>query len=96
LSVDGINYATSTNPYDYNPGAKFDGYDYDFCLQYMPIEQVTYSVEWNHRGANVPYFAGHGGVTSPDGYITTAIPTGWRPDLVKNDDRIIFAALVRF
>jgi putative OmpL-like beta-barrel porin-2 len=96
LSVDGINYATATNPYDYNPGAKFDGYDYDFCVQYMPIEQVTYSVEWNHRGANVPYFAGHGGVTSPDGYITTAIPTGWRPDLVKNDDRIIFAALVRF
>jgi hypothetical protein len=44
----------------------------------------------------VPYFAGHGGVTSPDGYFTTATPPGWRPDLVKNDLRLIGAMLVRF
>ena len=40
--------------------------------------------------------AGHGGVTSPDGYATTAVPTGWRPDLVKSDSRIIAALLLRF
>jgi hypothetical protein len=44
----------------------------------------------------VNYFAGHGGVTSPDGYITTTTPAGWQPDLVKADTRIIFAALTRF
>ena len=44
----------------------------------------------------MPYFAGHGGVTSPDGYTTTATPPGWRPDLAKNDLRLIGAMLVRF
>jgi len=44
----------------------------------------------------VDYFAGHGGVTSPDGYITTKVPTGWRPDLTKADNRIILAFLLRF
>jgi len=47
----------------------------------MPVEQVIYDLEFNHRQTSVPYFAGHGGVTSPDGYITTSIPTGWRPRL---------------
>jgi hypothetical protein len=62
----------------------------------MPTEQTTWDLEWNQRQANVPYFAGHGGVTSPDGYTTTAVPVGWRPDLVKSDDRIIAAFLLRF
>ena len=51
----------------------------------------------------MPYFAGHGGVTSPDGYMenaggtgASAAPIGWRPDLVKSDSRIILAMLVRF
>jgi hypothetical protein len=35
-------------------------------------------------------------VTSPDGYITTATPTGWRADLQKGDSRVIAALLVRF
>jgi opacity protein-like surface antigen len=96
LSLQGVQYVSPTSPYDYNPGSKFDAWDYEFGFQYMPNENVTYDVEWNHRQASVPYFAGHGGVTSPDGYITTTVPTGWRPDLVKADDRIIFAALVRF
>jgi hypothetical protein len=62
----------------------------------MPTEQYTFDLEFNHRQADVPYFAGHGGVTSPDGYIQTAVPTGWRPDLSKSDSRIIAALLVRF
>ena len=48
------------------------------------------------RRPNVPYFAGHGGVTSPDGYTTTPTPAGWRPDLVKGDTRVILAYLLRF
>jgi hypothetical protein len=96
LSLQGVQYIAPTGPYNYNPGAQFDAQDYEFGFQFMPNENVTYDVEWNHRQSSVPYFAGHGGVTSPDGYITTATPTGWRPDLVKSDDRIILAALVRF
>jgi len=96
LSLQGVQYVPPTSPYNYNPGAQFDAQDYEFGFQYMPNENVTYDVEWNHRQSSVPYFAGHGGVTSPDGYITSSTPTGWRPDLVKSDDRIILAALVRF
>jgi hypothetical protein len=95
-SVQGLSYVAPNSPYDYNPGAKFDAWDAEAGIQFMPVEQVTYVVEVNHREANVPYFAGHGGVTSPDGYITTPVPTGWRPDLVRADNRIIFACLVRF
>ncbi len=62
----------------------------------MPSELITYDLEFNHRQASDPYFAGHGGVTSPDGYTTTATPPGWRPDLVKGDTRIIMALLLRF
>ena len=85
-----------TQPYDNNPGTKFDAFDYETGIQYMPNEQVTYDLEVNSRHASVPYFAGHGGVTSPDGYTSTAVPTGWRPDLNKTDNRIIAAMLVRF
>ena len=62
----------------------------------MPDEQITYDLEFNHRQADANYFAGHGGVTSPDGYITTPVPPGWRPDLAKVDNRVILALLLRF
>jgi hypothetical protein len=91
-----LNVAPASQPFDQNPGTNFDAFDYETGIQYMPVEQVTYDLEFNHREASVPYFAGHGGVTSPDGYITTPIPSGWRPDLVKGDTRVIFAVLVRF
>ena len=95
-STQGIQYVPATSGYDMNLGSHFNAWDYEFGLQYMPIEQFTFDLEFNHRQADVPYFAGHGGVTSPDGYITTSTTAGWRPDLVKSDDRIIAAWLVRF
>jgi hypothetical protein len=96
LSVQGLQYVPASSPYYTAFGSQFDAFDYEAGIQYMPNEQVTYDLEFNHRQASVPYFAGHGGVTSPDGYITTATPTGWRPDLSKNDSRVIAALLVRF
>jgi len=91
-----VGVAPATQPYDFSPGTKFDAYDYETGIQFMPSEQVTYDLELNSRHSSVPFFAGHGGVTSPDGYITTPTPAGWRPDLVKSDNRIIVAMLVRF
>jgi hypothetical protein len=96
LSIQGLQYVSASNPYDLAFGSKFDAFDYEAGIQYMPNEHVTYDLELNHRQSSVPYFAGHGGVTSPDGYITTPTPTGWRADLSKNDSRIIAALLVRF
>ena len=91
-----LNVPAATAPFDMSAGTKFNAWDYEAGIQYMPSELLTFDVEVNHRQSDVPYFAGHGGVTSPDGYITTPIPTGWQPDLVKTDNRIIFAALTRF
>jgi opacity protein-like surface antigen len=80
-----------------NPGTTFNAWDYEAGVQWMPNEQFTLDAELNHRQADTDYFAGHGGVTSPDGYYNTTLPVpGWRPDLVKADTRIIFAALTRF
>jgi len=95
-STQGVQYAAPTAPFDMSPGTKFDAFDYSAGIQYMPSEYITYGVELNHRQSSVDYFAGHGGVTSPDGYITTPTPPGWRPDLVKTDNRVIASMLVRF
>ena len=86
----------ATAPYNTSSGTSFDAWDYSTGIQYMPSELITYDLELNHRQSAEPFFAGHGGVTSPDGYTTTPSPTGWRPDLVKSDTRFIAALLVRF
>jgi hypothetical protein len=87
---------TPVTGFDMNAGTKFDSWDASTTLQWMPNEQETWELEYVHRESSVPYFAGHGGVTSPDGYVTTATPSGWRPDLVKSESKIIAALLVRF
>ena len=85
-----------THPFTENPGDKFSGWDASTNLSWMPNQNFEFRIEYVHREANVPYFAGPGGVTSPTGYTTTAVPaTGWAPDLVKTEDRVILAFLFR-
>lgn len=84
-----------TYPYSANPGDKFEGFDYSTNLDWMPNQHLTVRLEYVHRQSSVPYFAGHGGVTSPSGYSTTPLTPDWKPDLVKAEDRIIFAVLFR-
>src|SRR5260370_20096559 len=90
LSTPNVSYVAPTgqglNPpvFDGNPGTKFEAFDYATGIQYMPNEQITYDLEINHRGSNVPYFAGRGGVTSPDGYVTTTPPAGGRLQHFQN------------
>lgn len=84
-----------SNPFSANPGDAFQGWDYSTNFDWMPNQSITLRLEYVHREASVPYFAGRGGVTSPTGYTTTAIPAGWKPDLVKSEDRIILALLFR-
>lgn len=80
-----------------NAGDIFEAWDASTTLQYMPSEHITYVLEFVHRQANVPYFAGRGGVTSPNGYnAPIGDPTGFKPDLMKSENRLIFAILVRF
>ncbi|MBC7524956.1 MAG: porin [Flavobacterium sp.] len=82
-------------PFSANPGDKFTGWDCSTGFDFMPNQSITFRVEIVHREANVPYFAGSGGVTSPNGYTTTPLPADWRPDLVKVENRLIFALLFR-
>lgn len=84
-----------TYPYSANPGDKFEGFDYSTNLDWMPNQHLTVRLEYVHRQSSVPYFAGRGGVTSPTGYSTTPLTPDWKPDLVKAEDRIIFAVLFR-
>lgn len=63
-------------------------------LDIMPNDYVTFRVECRYRKSNKPYFAGHGGTTSPDGWLDT--PTeNWRPDLVDNEIGITAAVNFR-
>ncbi|MES2132032.1 MAG: outer membrane beta-barrel protein [Bacteroidota bacterium] len=82
-------------PYSANPGDQFSGFDYSTNIDWMPNQHICFRLEYVHRQSSVPYFAGHGGVTSPTGYTTTQLPSDWKPDLVKSEDRIIFAVLFR-
>lgn len=82
-------------PFSANPGDQFEGWDVSTNIDWMPNQSVTFRLEWVHRQASVPYFAGRGGVTSPTGYATTALPPDWRPDLVRSENKVIFAVLFR-
>jgi hypothetical protein len=82
-------------PFSANPGDKFQGWDCSTNLDFMPNQSLTFRIEFVHRASSVPYFAGRGGVTSQTGYSTTPLAPGWRPDLVKSENRIIFALLFR-
>jgi len=60
----------------------------------MPNDFVTFRAEYGYRKSNVPYFAGKGGSTSPDGWVDT--PTNnWRPDLRRSENRITVAVNFR-
>jgi hypothetical protein len=87
---------TGTHPFTANPGDQFHGWDCSTNFDWMPNEEITWRLELVHREADVPYFAGPGGVTSPDGYTNTPLPAGWTPDLVKSENRVIGALLCRF
>ncbi|MEY4876505.1 MAG: hypothetical protein RL708_1654 [Bacteroidota bacterium] len=84
-----------THPFSANPGDQFKGWDASTNFDWIPNQSITFRIEFVHREANVPYFAGAGGVTSPTGYTTTSLPINWKPDLVKSENRIIFATLFR-
>ncbi|HLA54916.1 MAG TPA: outer membrane beta-barrel protein [Flavobacterium sp.] len=60
----------------------------------MPNDFVTFRLEYGYRSSNIPYFAGSGGTTSPDGWVDTNTD-GWRPDLRKSENRITLAVSFR-
>jgi hypothetical protein len=95
--VNGATALTGTPYFTANPGDNFKAWDMQVATDYSPEPFVTFRLEFNYREANVPYFAGHGGVTPPggnNGDPTVKIP-GWDPDLVTVERRLSLALLVK-
>lgn len=82
-------------PFSANAGDPFDAWDCSANISWMPNQSLELRAEFVHRQTSVPYFAGSGGVTAPNGYTTSTLPASWRPDLVKSENRLIFAVLFR-
>ncbi len=101
-------YASPGQPagFSTSPGTTFFGWDTSQNISFYPTENITVRLENSFHHADDPYYAGHGGVTAPDGYrcggltnpdnmIFSCAPPGWKPDLVQNEDKIILALLFR-
>jgi len=82
-------------PFTENPGDPFTGWDCSLGFSWTPNQSLEFKTEWVHRESSVPYFAGPGGVTSPNGYTTDPLTPSWRPDLERSESRVVFAALFR-
>ncbi|MCD6064097.1 MAG: hypothetical protein K0R82_2008 [Flavipsychrobacter sp.] len=77
-----------------DPEQKLAIYQGTSTIDVMPNDYVTFRLEYGYRKSNVPYFAGRGGTTSPDGWVNTPLGN-WQPDLVKSSHRVTFALSVR-
>jgi hypothetical protein len=78
-----------------NPGDSFTGWDFSTNFDYMPNQSTTLRFEIVNRNSSENYFAGRGGVTSQDGYLSTPLTPDWRPDLVKSETKVILVLLFR-
>jgi hypothetical protein len=75
----------------------FKAWDTSVTFDWMPVQFVTFRLEYVHRQANVNYFAGEGGVTPPGG--NQGLPgsdvPGFSPDLRHSENRVTAALLVK-
>ena len=95
--INGATALSGTGYFTENPGDKYEAWDTQVTFDYMPRPFITFRAEYNHRQANVPYFSGHGGVTPPNGNQGAPgsnVP-GWSPDLVKVENRLSLALMVK-
>jgi hypothetical protein len=96
--INGSTGATGSYYFATGKGTQFSGWDVQAQVDYSPKEFLIVRLQYNHRGASEPYFAGRQGLTPPGG--NTGTPTkeveGWSPDLTKTDDRLIVSLGVKF
>ena len=106
--VNGATNASGAGPFfTANPGDPFHAWDASICFDYMPSQFLTHRLELVHREANVPYFAGAGGMTpqvGPGNFQNVGAPgsaaanfdgTPFVPDLQKHETRIDYALMVK-
>ena len=95
--INGATAFTGTPYFTANPGDPFHAWDSSITLDLMPDQWSTFRFELVHREANVPYFAGPGGVTPPggnNGAPSVKIPD-WSPDLRKQETRFLASILIK-
>ncbi len=95
--INGATASSGTPYFPESPGTDFKAWDGSVTFDWMPVQFVTFRVEYNHRHANVLYFAGQGGVTPPGGNngSPASLVSGWTPDLRHAEDRMTAALLVK-
>lgn len=95
--INGATAASGTPYFTANKGDGFNAWDAQVTADVMPTRNVTFRLEYNHRAADVPYFTGSGGVTPPGGNQGPpgSTVTDWRPDLVRVENRLTLAMMVR-
>jgi len=95
--VNGATALSGTPYFTASPGDPFRALDASATFDYMPTPYTTFRLEYNHRAANVPYFAGPGGVTPPGGNIGApgSLVPGFTPDLRKEERRFTVAFLLK-
>jgi hypothetical protein len=95
--INGATALSGTPYFTANPGDPFEAWDVQVATDYAASPFLTFRLEYNYREANVPYFAGRGGVTPPGG--NQGAPgsrvSDWAPDLVKVERRLSLAMLVK-
>jgi len=64
-------------------------WDLTSTFDILPTDFLAFRFEFISRHSNVPYFAGRGGTTSPDGWQGT--PGYFVPDVSKHENRLTFA-----
>ncbi len=96
--INGATALSGTPYFTENPGDPFKAFDASATFDYMPSQFVTFRFEFDHRGSNVPYFAGPGGMTPPGGNVGPpgSFVPGFSPDLLKSENRLNLAVLVKF
>jgi hypothetical protein len=96
--INGATAISGTSYFPENPGDPFKAWDASATFDYMPTQYVTFRWEYDHRAANVPYFTGRGGITPQGGNSGApgSLVAGFNPDLVKDENRLDLAILVKF
>jgi hypothetical protein len=95
--INGANAFSGTPYFSANPGDQYAAWDGQVTLDYMPSQHITWRLEYNHRQASVPYFAGSGGMTPPGG--NQGAPgsnvANWTPDLANTENRIALDMMIK-
>jgi hypothetical protein len=96
--INGATAFSGTPYFTQNPGDQYRAWDYSLTFDYMPKDFITFRLEFNHRAANVPYFSGPGGITPLNGNTGPpgSVVPGFMPDLVKTENRLTSAILVKY